>query len=434
MSGERAVVVEEAERSGLEPATFDEGRLRDVFRQVALGLSALHAAGKVHRDVKPSNVRVTPEARVVLLDFGLVFEVDSRNATEGNVVGTPAYMAPEQASLQSIGPEADWYAVGVMLYECLTGRRPFEGAATAVLLAKHYQEPLSPSAFVTGVPRDLEDLCLELLRVEPRARPTGEDVLRRLQARSSDRPATGGVPFVGRDQEIRTLERAFGDVLGGGAVTVALLGESGVGKSCLVRRFFDVVLAGRDDVLVLAGRCYEREAVPYKALDDVIESLSRRLGRMSRDGVSAIAPPDADSLSLLFPAMGRVPALALHASSPDRDPLERRRVAFRALRELLRRLSARQRVVITIDDLQWTDADSVALLQDLLRPPDAPAILLVLTMRRRPDRGRRAPRSWPRSPARCAPCTWTAWPATTPGAWQRCSSPRPPARPSPTPR
>ena len=368
-------------RSGLEPGAFDEGRLRDVFRQVALGLSALHAAGKVHRDVKPSNVRVTPEGRVVLLDFGLVFEVDARQATDGNVVGTPAYMAPEQASLNPVGPEADWYAVGAMLYECLTGRRPFEGAATAVLMAKHYQEAPPPSAFVSGVPRDLGELCLELRRVEPRARPTGEDMLRRLQARSSDRPATGGAPFVGRDREIQVLERAFGDVLGGGAVTVALLGESGVGKSCLVRRFFDVALGGRDDVLVLTGRCYERESVPYKALDEVIENLSRRLGRMPRDEVAAVAPPDADSLSLLFPAMGRVPALAQRASSPDRDPLERRRVAFRALRELLRRLSARRRVVITIDDLQWTDADSVALLQDVLRPPDAPAILLVVTMR-----------------------------------------------------
>jgi tetratricopeptide (TPR) repeat protein len=372
---------ESAERSGVEPAAFDEGRLRDVFRQVALGLSALHAAGKVHRDVKPPNVRVTPEGRVVLLDFGLVFEVDARQLSDGNVVGTPAYMAPEQASLGPVGPEADWYAVGVMLYECLTGRRPFEGAAAAVLLAKHYQDPLPPSAFVTGIPRDLEELSLELLRVEPRARPTDEDVRRRLQVRSSDRPATGGAPFVGRDLEIQALERAFGDVLGGGAVTVALLGESGVGKSCLVRRFFDVVLAGRDDVLVLTGRCYERESVPYKALDEVIENLSRRLGRMSRDDVASLIPPGADSLSLIFPAMGRVPALASHPSSPDRDPLEQRRVAFRAIRELLRRLSARQRLVITIDDLQWTDADSVALLQDVLRPPDAPAILLVVTMR-----------------------------------------------------
>jgi serine/threonine protein kinase/tetratricopeptide (TPR) repeat protein len=378
---DEAPVSDVRDHAALEPAAFDEGRMRDVFRQVAVGLSALHAAGKVHRDVKPSNVRVTAEGRVVLLDFGLVFEVDARQLSDGNVVGTPAYMAPEQASMGPVAPEADWYAVGVMLYEGLTGRRPFEGAANAVLLAKNYQEALPPRAFVSGVPRDLEDLCLELLRVEPRARPSGREVLRRLQARSSDRPATGGVPFVGRDLEIQALERAFGDVLGGGSVTVALVGESGVGKSCLVRRFFDVVLAGRDDVLVLTGRCYERESVPYKALDEVIENLSRRLGRMSRDEVAALAPPDADSLSLLFPAMGRVPALEQRASSPERDPLERRRVAFRALRELLRRLSARRRVVITIDDLQWTDADSLALLQDILRPPNAPAILLVVTMR-----------------------------------------------------
>ncbi|MGD0530123.1 MAG: AAA family ATPase, partial [Polyangiaceae bacterium] len=380
------------ERGNAETGTFDEGRLRDVFRQVALGLSALHRAGKVHRDVKPSNVRVTPEGRVVLLDFGLVFEVGARQVTEGSVVGTPAYMAPEQATLQPVGPEADWYAVGVMLYECLTGRRPFEGSMAAILLAKYSQQPLPPSAFVRDVPRDLEDLCSDLLRIEPRARPLGDDVLRRLQARSSDRPATGGVPFVGRDREIQELERAFGDVLGGGAVTVVVRGESGVGKSALVRRFFDVVLGGRDDVLVLTGRCYERESVPYKALDEVIENLSRRLGRMPREEVAPLVPPGADSLAVLFPAMGRVPALASRNSIADRDPLERRRVAFGALRQLLGRLSARTRVVITIDDLQWTDADSLALLQDVLRPPDAPAVLLLVTMRGAPDEGRAATR------------------------------------------
>ena len=363
---------------------YDEGRLRDAFRQIALGLSALHAAGKVHRDVKPSNVRVTPSGRVVLLDFGLVFEVDARAMTEGNVVGTPAYMAPEQVSATPVGPEADWYATGVMLFECLTGRRPFEGSAAAVLLAKYSVKPLPPSALVVDVPQDLEELCVELMRVEPRARPSGQDVLRRLQARSSDRPASSGVSFVGRDAEMRALERAFGDVVAGRMVTIALHGESGVGKSCLVRRFFDVVLSERQDVLVLSGRCYERESVPYKALDEVVELLSRRLARLTREEALDLLPPDSDSLALLFPALGRIPALVTRASIADRDPLERRRAAFRALRELLRRLGRGQRVVITIDDLQWTDADSLALLHEVLRPPDAPPILLVVTMRSPP--------------------------------------------------
>ncbi len=364
--------------------TYDDARLRDAFRQIALGLSALHAAGKVHRDVKPSNVRVTNDGRVVLLDFGLVFEVDAELMTEANAVGTPAYMAPEQASGLAVGPEADWYAVGVMLYEALTGRRPFEGPAASVVWAKHTEPVLPPSVLASGVPSDLEQLCLELLRVEPRARPPGDDVLRRLQAHRSDRPGAAGAPFVGRDDEIRELERAFGDVGAGRAVTVLLQGESGVGKSCLVRRFLDVALSGRSDVMVLAGRCYEREAVPYKALDEVIELLSRRLARLPRDRARALLPPNADSLARIFPAMGRVPALESRSSLPDLDPLERRRAAFRALRDLLRALSREQRVVLSIDDLQWTDADSLALLQEVLRAPDAPPILLLATVRSQP--------------------------------------------------
>jgi serine/threonine protein kinase len=374
----------EKPRLAREPASFDEPKLRDALRQVALGLSALHAAGKVHRDVKPSNVRVTAEGRVVLLDFGLVFEVDALQTSDGNIVGTPSYMAPEQASTAPVGPEADWYAVGVVLYECLTGRRPFEGDAVQVVLAKRYLDPLPPSALVAGVPDDLDELCLALLQADRNARPSGAEVLHRLQARTSDRPGTGGAPFVGRDAELEALARAFDEVAAGKAVTVALHGESGVGKSCLVRRFLDVALADRDDVMVLAGRCYEREAVPYKALDEVIETLSRRLANMPRDQVAPLLPADLDSLALLFPAMARVPSRASRSSGHDRDPLERRRSAFQSLRDLLGRLARKRRVVVTIDDLQWTDADSLALLHEVLRGPDAPPLLLVVTLRDAP--------------------------------------------------
>jgi serine/threonine protein kinase len=387
----------EPPRSGAKPrsapraASFDEARLRDALRQIALGLSALHAAGKVHRDVKPSNVRVTPEGRVVLLDFGLVLEVDARLMTEGNVVGTPAYMAPEQASSVPVGPEADWYSVGVVLYECLTGRRPYEGDASHVLLAKRYQDPLPPNAYVIRVPQDLEELCLELLQAEPRARPAGDDVLRRLRARASDRPTTGGAPFIGREGELAALTRAFDDIGAGKTVTVALHGESGVGKSCLARRFMDVVLAGRGDVLVLAGRCYEREAVPYKALDEVMEALSRRLASLPRGEALPLMPPDMDSLASIFPGLGRLGVRISRPSFPGSDPLDRRRAAFRALRELLVRLARGRRVVVAIDDLQWTDADSLALLQEVLRPPSAPPLLLILTTRDAPNDAGRPP-------------------------------------------
>jgi serine/threonine protein kinase len=100
------------------PALFDEERLRRGLGQLAQGLTALHRAGKVHRDIKPSNVLVTPEGRLVLLDFGLASDAGAppSSGTGRFVLGTPGYMAPEQLTGAGVGPAADWYAVGVVLY------------------------------------------------------------------------------------------------------------------------------------------------------------------------------------------------------------------------------------------------------------------------------------------------------------------------------
>jgi serine/threonine protein kinase len=373
------------------PASFDEQRLRHAFRQVVVGLTVLHGAGKVHRDVKPSNVLVTPEGRVVLLDFGLVFDVTAEGATDTNVVGTPSYMSPEQTLGERVGPESDYYAVGAMLYLCLTGRLPFEGAAMAVLMAKQYQEPPPPSAHVTGLPGDLEQLCMDLLQCDPAARPSGGEIARRLSARGSKPPsappsasALSSAPFVGRSDEMSTARRALEDVTKQRrAVSVVFHGESGVGKSSLARRFLDEARAG--GALVLTGRCYEREAVPYKAFDEVIDALSRRLARLPKEEALAVLPSRVEALAQLFPALWRVPAVSQAQLAPDRDVHERRRTAFRALRELLRKVAAQQPLVLAIDDLQWTDADSLSLLAELLRPPDAPPILLVVTLRASED-------------------------------------------------
>jgi serine/threonine protein kinase/tetratricopeptide (TPR) repeat protein len=404
------------DRSGdtaLRAASFDETRLRDAFRQIALGLNALHDSKRIHRDIKPSNIRVTAEGRVVLLDFGLVFDAagGADRSIDLSVVGTPAYMAPEQASSLPVGPAADWYAVGVVLYQCLTGRLPFEGAPLAMLMAKQYKEPPSPSAVVSGIASELEDLCVDLLKFEPGARPTGRDVLRRLNAPESDvsgpitisQPASA--PFVGRARELVELERGYAQARTG-AVTVALYGESGVGKSCLVKRFLEKSIdEGQDELdpkgesadvldarrpIVLSGRCYEREAVPYKAFDEVIDTLSRKLARLEKEVATALIPPGIESAAQLFPALCRVPGVSAVADARmvargdgvvEADPHERRRAAFQAIRELFARIGEHRRLVILIDDLQWTDADSLALLIDLLQPPAPPRLFLALTLR-----------------------------------------------------
>src|SRR5688572_11765430 len=103
-------------------------RLRDGLRQLAVAVQFLHDRGTLHRDLKPSNVMVTRDGRVVVLDFGIVTELARPVLTDGDVAGTPAYMAPEIGVVPTPDTAADWYAVGVMLYEAMAGRRPFHGS------------------------------------------------------------------------------------------------------------------------------------------------------------------------------------------------------------------------------------------------------------------------------------------------------------------
>jgi hypothetical protein len=369
-------------------SSFDERKLRDGLRQLLEGLSALHAVDRVHRDIKPSNVVVTHQGRVVLLDFGLVTEASTEQRSTGNaVVGTPVYMAPEQAASREVGPAADLYAVGVMLYEVLTGTVPFDGPQLQVLMDKQKHEPPPPSSLVPTVPADLDSLCARLLRFDPARRPTVSEALLSLAAprasgASLPRGSTEAPIFVGRASELAALHAAFEETRGGIA-TVLVCGESGIGKSYMVRRFTGQLLAAHPEAMVLEGRCYERETVPYKTLDAVVDALSRRLSHMSISDVAAPLPVRFATLAQVFPALLRVPQVAReHAAQPvAAEPHELRQRAFAALRELFTRVAVRRPTVIVIDDLQWADDDGLRALAEILRPPDAPPLLLVGTVR-----------------------------------------------------
>jgi eukaryotic-like serine/threonine-protein kinase len=366
-------------RADIAESPLDVARLRAALVQLVDALLALHRAGKLHRDLKPSNVLVTRTGRVALLDFGLVVGL-----AEGNpdrlAVGTPVYMSPEQASDQPLAEASEWYSVGAMLYEALTARRPFEGDSEQVMTRKQTEEPRRPQLLATGVPDMLANLCMSLLSPRPSARPSGAELLAALGAAPS--PTTRGISrsyppsaFVGRAHEIAALRSALADVRRGG-VTVLVKGKSGIGKSTLVRRFMREVA---DAVFVVEGRCFEREAVPFKMLDGVVDSLTAVVLRLLPAEIEAIAPRDLGSLVRMFPVLRRVPRFAeLAGNSPAPvDPQELRRRGFRALKATFAKLARLRPLVIFVDDAHWGDVDSTGFLADLLHGSEHGVLVII---------------------------------------------------------
>src|SRR3954452_10652066 len=140
---------------------------------LADALAYVHAQGFVHRDVKPANVLIAADGRVHLADFGIARLVDSAHVTRtGDVLGTPAFFAPEQVSGDAVGPAADVYALGIVLIECLTGRRPFEGTAVEVAMARLARSPDIPAE----LSRDWQALLTAMTRRRPEERPAAPQV------------------------------------------------------------------------------------------------------------------------------------------------------------------------------------------------------------------------------------------------------------------
>ncbi|HEU0036298.1 MAG TPA: protein kinase [Kofleriaceae bacterium] len=344
----------------------DEARLRAVLPQIAQALHRLHAAGLVHRDVKPSNVLVTPSGRALLLDFGLV----TRTASAGEGIGTPDFMAPEQLE-GPIGPAADWYALGVMVFRALTGVMPFAGAPEEVVRAKTHQVAPRVADLRPAAPADLAALVDALLARDPARRPTGDAVLAALGVGVAPQPVPGP-RMVGRQRELGLLHDALAARLRGEPFAVCVAGESGIGKTALLRAFADDV-ERTGTAWVLGGRCWERESVPYKGVDGVIDELASRLAaddaafEMDAYGTGSV-------LVRAFPVLRRARAFAeLLPTTAE----ARRETAVRvsaAVRWLLAAVAARRPLVVMIDDLQWAELDTLTLLRGVLHP--APARVL----------------------------------------------------------
>ncbi len=365
-----------------------------ISEQVALALAHAHERGVVHRDLKPANVWLAADGTARLGDFGLAVETNrSRITSEGMVVGTVAYLAPEQAVGRAPDKRSDLYSLGASFYEMLTGRPPFLGDDAVTVISQHLNTaPVSPTWHNAAVTPPIEALVLTLLEKDPAARPADANVvvseLRRLRAdgqtSAPDVPDAAPSPvtraasfgrFVGRAHELNGLKALFDETLSGRSRLVMVVGEPGIGKTRLVEEL-GVYTAVRG-AQVCWGHCYEGElGVPYLPFVEALRAYVRdRPDAELRAELSTGAPEVATIVSDLrvrFPDIPVAPTLEGDA--------ERLRL-FEGVSAFLTNASTARPLVLMLDDLHWADKPTLLLLQYLARNLRRERIMILCTYR-----------------------------------------------------
>jgi len=366
--------------------------------QIARALAATHAAGITHRDVKPENIMLRHDGYVKVLDFGLArlaplmgsgSEAATliHNTAPGALLGTLAYLSPEQARGEVATSAADIFALGIVLYELSTGQHPFKAdSLLGILHSITSQTPLPASRLNPEIPASLDALILSMLEKDAGIRPTAEGLEKafgELLGSSGDvhlQRAIKSTPerhTVGRESELAELRAGYESVLAGPGLLLCVTGEPGIGKTTLVEAFLDEIAAeGRSTIA--RGRCSERLAgteayLPMlEALESLVQSgsnpaIARVLRQIAPTWYAQIVPlssTDEESARLLN---------EVKAASQER--MKRELGAF--LQEV-----ARQRpLVLSFDDIHWADISTIDLLNFLAGKFDGLDVLIVVTYR-----------------------------------------------------
>lgn len=391
-TGSYAIVMEFVEGKTLReliPVPIEQ--LLVITNRILEALEYAHSQGVVHRDIKPENIIIAQDGTAKLMDFGLArSEGRSRLTQTGMIVGTVAYLPPEQALGGQVDARSDLYSLGAVLYEAATGQPPFESDDPISVITQHINvPPVAPHWHNPSIPVQLEQIILKLLNKDPTRRyhsagevarsladvdavaTPGRDVLNVAGPELVERIARS--PLIGRDAELRRLKELADQTIAGRGGVALVTGSLGVGKTRLMEE--GATFARLRGATVIAGKAYD-SAPPYEPFARALRELARGV---DSETLAARLGDFAPELVGLIPELARqLPRTPEHTGG-SQD--ERKSRLFAGVAHFLAGSATHAPVVALLDDMHLADPGSSELLQHVARRADAARTLIVVGYR-----------------------------------------------------